>query len=560
LKWLDGQRGPTVARNHTERARCADERRTASLAHPLGTVAVVADTLDSMPAPPPERWTDEQVVALAPGRIGAARAVAEPSTWHGLGADERALWGQCGGSGREPYDVAVDHVTVQAQCSCPSRQRPCKHALALLLLWAHGQVPPGDRPARLGRWLAANAARFQQSPAPAGAPAGPADVAGVDDPADAGDAPDAAEGGADAGPGGTDEGSGGDGPGDGEVGEAPAADRDESSPPPGIERDSTRAQRVAAGLAELDRWLIDRMRAGIADPALGSYATWDAVAARLVDAQASGLANRVRRVGAAVGARPDWHDHVLAEIGVLHLLARAGQRLGQLPPNLADGVAAAIGWQVRQADVLANTPDTDTWLVAGRSDTLEDRIVVRRLWLHGAQHGWAMLLSFAAFGQSLDAWPSVGMTLQGDIHRYPGMIRLRALLGDVTATTAATDASTLGGTIAEGCAAVGAALAAEPWLERYPLAVRATATLANGRWLLTDGEGALPLATAATTDELATLLAATAGQPAVVVAEWTPQGVVPVAVHTATRSLDVGPRGGFTGRPLRDAEPARGRR
>jgi hypothetical protein len=355
--------------------------------------------------------------------------------------------------------------------------------------------------------------------------------------------------------------AGGEGPGQGEVGEAPATDRDDAPRPPAIDRDSTRAQRVAAGLAEFDRWLVDRMRAGIADPSLGSYATWDAVAARLVDAQAAGLANRVRRVGAAVGARPDWHDHVLAELGLLHLLARAGQRLGQLPADLADGVAAAIGWQVKQADVLANTPETDTWLVAGRSDTLEDRIVVRRLWLHGAHHGWAMLLSFAAFGQSLDAWPAVGMTLQGDLHRYPGTVRLRALLGDVTATTVAATAAPFGGTIAEGCAAVGAALAAEPWLERCPMAVRAGATLVGGRWLLTDGEGALPLASAATTDELATLLAATAGQDdAVVVAEWTPQGVVPVAVHTAGRSIDVGPRGGFTGRPLRDVQPARGRR
>jgi hypothetical protein len=171
-----------------------------------------------------------------------------------------------------------------------------------------------------------------------------------------------------------------------------------------------------------------------------------------------------------------------------------------------------------------------------------------------------MLLSFAAFGQSLDAWPAVGMTLEGDLHRYSGTIRLRALLGEVTAVTAPSPPAPLGGTIADGCAAVGAALAAEPWLERYPIAVRAGATLVGGRWLLTDDDGALPLTTTATTDELATLLAATAGQPdAVVVAEWTPQGVVPVAVHTAGRSIDIGPRGGFTGRPLREAQPARGR-
>ena len=37
--------------------------------------------------------------------------------------------------------------------------------------------------------------------------------------------------------------------------------------------------------------------------------------------------------------------------------------------ELADAVATACGWQVRQADVLAGVPDTDTWVVAGRSDT-----------------------------------------------------------------------------------------------------------------------------------------------------------------------------------------------
>ena len=32
---------------------------------------------------------------------------------------------------------------------------------------------------------------------------------------------------------------------------------------------------MAAGLAELDRWLDDRLRTGLADPSLASYKTWD---------------------------------------------------------------------------------------------------------------------------------------------------------------------------------------------------------------------------------------------------------------------------------------------
>ena len=52
--------------------------------------------------------------------------------------------------------------------------------------------------------------------------------------------------------------------------------------------------------------------------------------------------------------------------------------------------------------------------------------------------------------------------------------------------------------------------------------------------------------------ELAVLLAATAAGPPTIVAEWTPHGVVPVAVHCGDRALDVGPRAEFTGRPLRE--------
>ncbi len=190
---------------------------------------------------------------------------------------------------------------------------------------------------------------------------------------------------------------------------------------------------------------------------------------------------------------------------------------------------------------------------------------MRRLWLHGAHHGWAMLLSFAAFGQSLDAWP----TRRHDAPRATCTATrersaCRALLGEVNGDRRAAWTSGATGRHDPRRAAPRSVprLAAEPWLERYPVAVRATASCPpKGGGLLTDGDGALPLTTAATTDDLATLLAATTGQAPVVVVEWTPQGVVPVAVHATTRSIDIGPRGGFTGRAAaRRASLPRGRR
>jgi hypothetical protein len=234
-----------------------------------------------------------------------------------------------------------------------------------------------------------------------------------------------------------------------------------------------RVERMSAGLTELDRWLDDRMRTGLADPALAKYATWDELAARLVDAQAGSLANRIRRLAGLVGASPDWHGDVLAELGLLHLLAQAGRRLGSLPGPLADAVATTVGWQVRQADVLAGVPDTDTWIVAGRSDTREDRIEVRRHWLRGTTSGrWALLLSFAAYRQSLDTSLTVGTSITADLHRYPGPA-LRALIGtrhgDPTGPARPTAVD-----VATACDEVGSDAGAEPWLDRVPFTVDAS--------------------------------------------------------------------------------------
>ena len=452
------------------------------------------------------RWQVEQVFALAPkpSSLAAAQPLAVPGRWLGTGANAQAVWGRCTGSSAEPYECVVDHVGVAMRCSCPSRVFPCKHALALLLLWARGQVPQAEPPSFAAAWVAKRAAGAE---AAAAAPPAPPIAA----PVDAGV------------------------PGDGQQA-APSAPQ---PPPDNTASRDDRVARMAAGLAELDRWLDDRVRTGLADPALARYATWDSLAARLIDAQVGGLANRVRRLAGVVGARPDWHQQVLAELGALHLLATAGRQMGGLPPGLADSVAAAIGWQVRQADVLAGVPHADHWVVMGRSDVREDRIEVRRLWLRGTtSREWAMLLSFAAYGQQLDTSWTVGSTVHADLFRYPGALGLRVLAGPRHAAPLPAG-PVEGSTIEQACAAVGQAVAAEPWVERLPLCVVAAPARVAGQWVLTDHTGSLPLVAGAA--GVASLLACSEGAAVPVTAEWTPSGLVPLTVHLADRAVDLGP-------------------
>jgi hypothetical protein len=300
-----------------------------------------------------------------------------------------------------------------------------------------------------------------------------------------------------------------------------------------------RVERMFAGLTELDRWLDDRMRTGLADPTLAKYSTWDDLAARLVDARAGSLANRIRRLAGLVGASPDWHSDVLAELGLLHLLSQAGRRLGSLPGPLADAVATTVGWQVRQADVLGGVPDTDTWVVAGRSDTREDRIEVRRHWLRGTTSGrWALLLSFAAYRQSLDTSLEVGTSLAADLHRYPGPA-LRALMGERHGDPISHAHPPAVG-VAAACDEIGRLLAAEPWLDRVPFTVAASIAVDGARFAFTDTSGTLPLI--ATGRSIATLLAVAGGGSVDVTCEWTPHGVVPLSVHLDDRTIDIGPR------------------
>jgi len=449
-------------------------------------------------------------VAPTPSSLAAAETLAVDTRWSRYGADDQVLWGRCRGSGAEPYDTVVDHVGVAWRCTCPSRRRPCKHALALLLLWVRGAVPAGVPPHDVAAWA--------HRPRPPG-----------------GDTPDGHAGGRV--PSSAQPGYGGGDSGGVDVGEG-----DETLPPDRDDLDRARDERVARmreGLAELDRWLEDRMRAGLADPALGRYSTWDDLAARLVDARAGALANRVRRLAGLVGASPDWHADVLAELGLLHLISQAGRRLPDLPGALADAVAAASGWQVRQADVLAGVPDTDDWFVTGRSDRREDRIEVRRVWLRGRSTGrWAMLLSFAAYGQSLDASLAVGTTVSGDLHRYPGG-GLRALMGRRHADSLPfLEPKSV--TVVSACAEIGRAVAAEPWLERFPATVTAAPALLDGRWVLTDDTGSLPLC--ANDRAVATILAASSGRAVVITVEWTPEGLLPLTLHLPDRAVDVGPR------------------
>ncbi|MBG0830995.1 SWIM zinc finger family protein [Planomonospora sp. ID67723] len=412
-----------------------------------------------------ERWNRDQVLALAPDASSqkAAQGVSSPGKWSNAGVAAEAVWGECKGSGSKPYRACVDLSEPAYRCSCPSRKFPCKHALGLLLLWSADGVPGADEPADwVAEWLDQRRARAAK---PAAAPR------------------------------------------TAEPGAAPDPRRAEQ-----------REQRVAAGLAELERWLADQMRQGIAGSRRHDH--WDGLVKRLVDAQAPGVAGTVSRLGAVL-SDDDWPARLLSEYSLLHLLLTAHRREALTPT-----VRGRVGFPVTKEEVLSGETVRDVWDVLGRRDEEQDRLISRRVWLRGRATGRAALvLSFAPTGQALDASLVTGTALDAELAFYPGTAPLRALVA--TRHAAAPAAPPPGSPPEAVLEEVAAALAGDPWTDSWPVVLDAVTPMRNGSWLLGGPSGGLPLHPSAGTPWR--LVAASGGHPLTVAAEWTPWGLRPLS-------------------------------
>lgn len=83
---------------------------------------------------------EQQITAMAPNAnaVNNAKKISRSGGFIKLAhsADDSFYMGQCKGSGSSVYTVSADFIEEGdpvCRCSCPSRQFPCKHALALLI-------------------------------------------------------------------------------------------------------------------------------------------------------------------------------------------------------------------------------------------------------------------------------------------------------------------------------------------------------------------------------------------------------------------------------------------
>jgi hypothetical protein len=425
------------------------------------------------------RWTVDEVLALAPdgSSAGAARRLSLSAVWSQAGSSGSLLWGKCQGSAREPYQVTVDLNEPSFRCTCPSRKLPCKHGLALLLLWAQGDgsVAEEARPADFAaEWVQRLAAK------------------------------------------------------------APAPTTSEKAPPDPEAQAKRLAQRIetmSTGIDEFERWLFDLVRQGLASARHQPFAFWDAAAARLVDAQMPGLADRVRALPTLLHSPGDWATPLLAELARGYLAVSAWRRRDALPDDVLADLRVVLGWARRVDEVLERGERvTDRWAVVGLGREDDGRLQSQRTWLYGQATGRVtMVLDFAAAGASLAVAEVLGSVVEAEVALYPGSDPPRALFtGDRSVVGSASPLPVTG--VAAALDQVASWLAANPFGGRFPVALAGVVPVAGGSGpvVVEPGGAALPLHG---DSDVLSLLALSGGGPVDLFGEWDGWALTPLSVH-----------------------------
>jgi hypothetical protein len=290
---------------------------------------------------------------------------------------------------------------------------------------------------------------------------------------------------------------------------------------------------MTAGIADFSLWLADVVRGGTVQARRQPWSWWDTAAARLVDAQLPGLADRVRTMGSEINRREDWAGHLLAELGRWWSAVQAWQRWDGLDERTRADLRTYLGWPQATEDVRAGETVSDAWLVLGAHRSDDGRLQQQRTWLRGEETGHVVqLLDFAAGGAPLPLAHLAGSVLEATLALYPGSHPRRALV--VGEPTVRREPSPLpdGGTLDDALASLAAARAENPWGSRVPAVLAETALLPLAGGLGTqvvDRAGtALPLLSGAVPWGA---LALTGGRPTLLVGELERAGFRVLAVR-----------------------------
>jgi hypothetical protein len=423
-----------------------------------------------------EQWSLDAIEALAPdaSSIKAASKLKTTTKWQQLALNEHVIWGLCKGSGQHPYQTQIDLQGPAFKCSCPSRKFPCKHALALFHLAvaeSNQFAQDVEQPDWVKTWLSHRDAAKSRKENPK-----PVDKKAQE------------------------------------------------------KRKAKREANIQEGLTIVSHFLEDMMAKGLADFIANKGEAGNAIAARMIDAGAPGIANRLKNL-AQLTYQANKEIHILHAIAELNLLVKAMQRIETISDlNLVAEIKQQVGLQVTKDELTEQPAIPDKWLILGSHLDDSEQIISHKVWLWGEKHKqFACILNFAHSSQrgSLPIGWNAPMVLEGSLRYYPSTTPIRA---NIEEPKMISHYQTLNGakTLNEAYQQAMTMKRENPWLSTIPVCLKEIQmTVFNETLFVSDQhKNCLPLDV--NEQQALVLLAQTAGKPKWIFAEFDGDKLMPL--------------------------------
>ncbi|MEM7554430.1 MAG: SWIM zinc finger family protein [Cyanobacteria bacterium P01_A01_bin.84] len=432
-------------------------------------------------------WTPEQILSLAPDASSAknGRTLATASKWNNLGYNKQAVWGECKGSGKNPYKTQIDLREPAFKCSCPSRKFPCKHGLGLFLLLS-SELSTSENstfvkiqpPEWVTQWLDSRTQRKAKKA------------------------------------------------------ESKAENiQKETHTTDRAKRAQKRLEKVNGGIQDLEVWLRDLMRQGLATVQGKPLSFWDNVAARLVDAQAPGIAKIIKAMGSIPYSGVGWQERLLAQLGKVYLLIEGFKRIETLPVDIQADIRTQIGWNQTKEELGSKSGIKDTWLIVGQQVESEDRLKVQRNWLWGKDcQQAALILNFAHHSQPLDISLIPGSCIDAELVFFESAYPLRAIVKNREEISTSVNEIPGYKSIQKMLQTYASSLAQNPWIETFPVGLHHIIPIQiDNLWLIQDIENhQLPIKLKFA--KCWNLLALSSGHPIDIFGEWDGEYFLPLSI------------------------------
>jgi hypothetical protein len=321
--------------------------------------------------------SEEQILSLAPDDSSkkSGKELANASKWVKRELSERALWGECQGSGKLPYQTQVDLANLAFKCSCPSRKFPCKHGLGLLLLYSRDQklFSKNGEPDWVTGWLDKRTERDEKKT------------------------------------------------------EKKEKEK-QVDPAAQAKRQENRLKRVEDGMSDLRLWIKDIIRNGLLNIPGKDPSYFENVARRMVDAQAPGLATMVRSLRDINFFLEGWQTPFMDQLIRIYLVLEGFQRIEELPEPLRDELKSLVGFTQNQDELKAEAGVRDDWFVLAKSAEKEENLTTEKNWLYGVKSKrFALILQFYVKGQLPEVNLMPGATVEAELVYFKGTNPIRAI-------------------------------------------------------------------------------------------------------------------------------------